>query len=406
MSVIAFAGAAQFAAVGYVAAGLPWLPIIVLTLFLNARHLLYSASLAPRLRHVSFLQRRGWPTSSPTRRSRSRRPTSTGWAGSTSRATDRGGARGVHPVEPRDDRRLPAGQRHPRSHGPGPRHRVPGRDGRPRGGADDRPPRDRGRRAGAAIGVVASPCSGPRSGSSWAGSSGRSSGWRCPARRTSDGRRGCARARGRAPPDVGRPAGAREPRRGDRRGRGGRPSRRAGAQAADAVRDVRRRARARGVRPGHPHRGSAEHRPRAARGTDGRRDVPVPGAAGARAGDRAAAAARCSTCASSGPPVLASIAAYRRSSTPPGGRPADRHRPRDPGRPRVHGDRVVAPQSVPRPARGVVLVALLRVAGSAGRPPPRPAPTVSPCGPPLPPRPPGSGASGRPRRPGWPPRTC
>ncbi len=57
MSVIAFAGAAQFAAVGYVAAGLPWLPIIVLTLFLNARHLLYSASLAPRLRQVSFLQR-------------------------------------------------------------------------------------------------------------------------------------------------------------------------------------------------------------------------------------------------------------------------------------------------------------------------------------------------------------
>jgi 4-azaleucine resistance transporter AzlC len=57
MSVIAFAGAAQFAAVGYVAAGLPWLPIIVLTFFLNARHLLYSASLAPRFRHVSFLQR-------------------------------------------------------------------------------------------------------------------------------------------------------------------------------------------------------------------------------------------------------------------------------------------------------------------------------------------------------------
>jgi 4-azaleucine resistance transporter AzlC len=47
MSTILFAGAAQFAAVGYVAAGLPWLPIIVLTLFLNARHLLYSASLAP-----------------------------------------------------------------------------------------------------------------------------------------------------------------------------------------------------------------------------------------------------------------------------------------------------------------------------------------------------------------------
>ncbi len=57
MSVFAFAGAAQFAAVGYVAQGLPWLPIVVLTFFLNARHLLYSASLAPRLRSVPFLQR-------------------------------------------------------------------------------------------------------------------------------------------------------------------------------------------------------------------------------------------------------------------------------------------------------------------------------------------------------------
>ncbi len=50
MSVIVFAGASQFTAVGYVAAGLPWLPIIVLTFLLNARHALYSASLAPRLR--------------------------------------------------------------------------------------------------------------------------------------------------------------------------------------------------------------------------------------------------------------------------------------------------------------------------------------------------------------------
>jgi len=57
MSVFTFAGAAQFAAVGYVAQGLPWLPIAVLTLFLNARHLLYSASLAPRLRDVPWLQR-------------------------------------------------------------------------------------------------------------------------------------------------------------------------------------------------------------------------------------------------------------------------------------------------------------------------------------------------------------
>jgi branched chain amino acid efflux pump len=57
MSVFAFAGAAQFAAVGYVAAGLPWLPIVILTFALNARHLLYSASLAPRLRTLPLLER-------------------------------------------------------------------------------------------------------------------------------------------------------------------------------------------------------------------------------------------------------------------------------------------------------------------------------------------------------------
>jgi len=57
MSVFAFAGAAQFAAVGYVAAGLPWAPIVLLTFFLNARHLLYSASLAPHFRGVPLLHR-------------------------------------------------------------------------------------------------------------------------------------------------------------------------------------------------------------------------------------------------------------------------------------------------------------------------------------------------------------
>lgn len=57
MSTIVFAGAAQFAAVGYVAAGLPWPGVILLTFVLNARHLLYSASLAPRLRGVPRAQR-------------------------------------------------------------------------------------------------------------------------------------------------------------------------------------------------------------------------------------------------------------------------------------------------------------------------------------------------------------
>ena len=50
MSTIAFAGAAQFAAVGYVAGGLAWPGVVLLTALLNARHLLYSAALAPWLR--------------------------------------------------------------------------------------------------------------------------------------------------------------------------------------------------------------------------------------------------------------------------------------------------------------------------------------------------------------------
>ena len=53
MSVFVFAGAAQFAAVGLVAAATPWPAIVVLTGFLNARHALYSAALAPWLRGVS-----------------------------------------------------------------------------------------------------------------------------------------------------------------------------------------------------------------------------------------------------------------------------------------------------------------------------------------------------------------
>jgi 4-azaleucine resistance transporter AzlC len=56
-SVVVFAGASQFAAAGYVAAGLPWASIVVLTFFVNARHILYSASLAPRLREVPLARR-------------------------------------------------------------------------------------------------------------------------------------------------------------------------------------------------------------------------------------------------------------------------------------------------------------------------------------------------------------
>ncbi len=59
MSLIVFAGASQFAAVGYIAAGMPWLPIVVLTFLLNLRHALYSASLAPRVRDVPLAKRAG-----------------------------------------------------------------------------------------------------------------------------------------------------------------------------------------------------------------------------------------------------------------------------------------------------------------------------------------------------------
>jgi predicted branched-subunit amino acid permease len=50
MSVFVFAGAAQFAAVGLIAQGVPWAAIVLLTALLNSRHLLYSAALLPWLR--------------------------------------------------------------------------------------------------------------------------------------------------------------------------------------------------------------------------------------------------------------------------------------------------------------------------------------------------------------------
>jgi len=57
MSLIAFGGAAQFAAIGYVVAGLSWPAIGLLTFLLNARHVLYSAALAPWFRGRSFVER-------------------------------------------------------------------------------------------------------------------------------------------------------------------------------------------------------------------------------------------------------------------------------------------------------------------------------------------------------------
>src|SRR6266480_1128338 len=49
MSLIVFAGGAQFAAVGYLQTGVPWAAIVFLTAFVNARHLLYGTVLAPYL---------------------------------------------------------------------------------------------------------------------------------------------------------------------------------------------------------------------------------------------------------------------------------------------------------------------------------------------------------------------
>ena len=46
-SSILFAGASQFAAVGLLVVNTPWLSIVLLVWLLNARHLLYSASVAP-----------------------------------------------------------------------------------------------------------------------------------------------------------------------------------------------------------------------------------------------------------------------------------------------------------------------------------------------------------------------
>lgn len=56
-SVVTFAGASQFAALGAIAAGMPWAGILIVTALLNARHLLYGASLAPHLRGVGRAQR-------------------------------------------------------------------------------------------------------------------------------------------------------------------------------------------------------------------------------------------------------------------------------------------------------------------------------------------------------------
>ena len=161
---------------------------------------------------------RRWPTSSPTRRSRSRRPTSTGWAAGHpglligavlavfipwNLATIAGYQLGSAIPDPTVlglDIVFPAamaglavglmtGRREIVAAGPGRRSASWPRPA----GAVGRDRRGRARRAAR------------RDGDARPGARG-------------SGRRGCARARRRAPPDVGRAAGAREARRGDRRG--------------------------------------------------------------------------------------------------------------------------------------------------------------------------------------------
>lgn len=59
MSLLVFAGAAQFAAVGLYASGVGGPSIVLTTLVINLRHLLLSASLAPYLRSQNPLRRAG-----------------------------------------------------------------------------------------------------------------------------------------------------------------------------------------------------------------------------------------------------------------------------------------------------------------------------------------------------------
>lgn len=57
MSLFVFAGASQFVAIGYVLGGFSWVAILGLTAFINARHFLYAAALAPYLENVPRVQR-------------------------------------------------------------------------------------------------------------------------------------------------------------------------------------------------------------------------------------------------------------------------------------------------------------------------------------------------------------
>jgi 4-azaleucine resistance transporter AzlC len=57
MSAVIFAGSAQFIGVQLIGAGAPAAVLLLTTFIVNLRHLLYSASMAPHLRHLSPLWR-------------------------------------------------------------------------------------------------------------------------------------------------------------------------------------------------------------------------------------------------------------------------------------------------------------------------------------------------------------
>ncbi len=59
MSAVVFAGSAQFITAGLVADGAPALVIILTVVVVNLRHMLYSASVAPYLKHLSALWKAG-----------------------------------------------------------------------------------------------------------------------------------------------------------------------------------------------------------------------------------------------------------------------------------------------------------------------------------------------------------
>lgn len=59
MSAIVFAGSAQFAAAQLVAGGAPTVVLITTIFILNLRHALYSASIAPYMKHLSALWKAG-----------------------------------------------------------------------------------------------------------------------------------------------------------------------------------------------------------------------------------------------------------------------------------------------------------------------------------------------------------